>query len=213
VKGTQISAVANFANQSTKGIQLSTLFNYSNTLEGVQFGFVNVADTIKKGVQIGLINIVKNGYKTLEISGNETFYINAAYKTGGNHLYSMVTAGYGQFINAGFGLGYTTNPHKKFSSNLDLIASAVLSANSEYSVYNGTLYKFQLGVNYKLARNLTLSVGPSFNIFNVEKGGDVKIPSKISSNSSLFYGSSNIDKAISNQKNQNWLGWHCSLRF
>lgn len=213
VKGTQISAVANFATQSANGIQLSTLYNYSNTLKGVQFGFVNVADTIKKGVQIGLINIVKNGYRKMELSGNETFYINAAYKTGGDHLYSMVTAGYGQFINAGFGLGYTTSVHKKFSANLDLITSAVLSADSKYSVYNGTLYKFQLGVNYKLARHLTLSVGPSLNIFKVEKSGEAKTYSEISPNSSFLYGSNNIDKAIFNQKNKNWFGWHCSLRF
>lgn len=213
VFGAQLSAVSNFTNQKTKGIQLSTLFNYSNTLEGIQFGIVNVADTIKKGVQIGLINIVKNGYKKLELSSNETFFINAAYKTGGNHLYSFITGGYGQFINAGYGLGYITNHHEKISANIDLMASAVLSSDSKYSIFNGALFKFQFSINYKIARHLTVSVGPSFNIFNVEQGDDLKIPTETPSRSSLFYGSHYIDKAISNQKNQNWYGWHCSLRF
>jgi len=213
IHGVQICAGVNLVKNTTKGTQISALYNYTGTLEGLQLGIVNVVDTVKSGMPIGLINIIKNGYHKVEISSNETFMVNAAYKTGGNHFYSFITAGYKPFINVGYGIGYTTDYHKKFAANIDISAGSVLSANSDYNTYTGSLYKLQLGMNFTLSRHLTLSVGPSFNYFNVSKRDDAKIPSELSSKSSLFFGNHYIDKALTKQTDQNWFGWHCSVRF
>jgi hypothetical protein len=43
--------------KNTKGVQIGTLFNKSDSMEGLQLGLVNVCNKMK-GVQIGLVNVI-----------------------------------------------------------------------------------------------------------------------------------------------------------
>ena len=54
--GLLVSAV-NWTEGSMTGLQCG-LVNYAGKLNGVQVGFVNVADTAKSGVQIGVVNVM-----------------------------------------------------------------------------------------------------------------------------------------------------------
>ena len=54
--GLVVSAV-NWTEGSMTGLQCG-LVNYAGKLNGVQVGFVNVADTAKSGVQLGIVNIM-----------------------------------------------------------------------------------------------------------------------------------------------------------
>ena len=46
----------------SSGVQVGFL-NTSDDFSGLQFGFVNIAETMRSGLQIGLINIIKNKEK------------------------------------------------------------------------------------------------------------------------------------------------------
>lgn len=51
------AAFVNYTGGSMKGLQAGWL-NYAGKLTGLQFGFVNFAETAETGVQIGLINLL-----------------------------------------------------------------------------------------------------------------------------------------------------------
>lgn len=208
----QISSVWNQADQ-VDGLQISALGNYTKKLNGVQIGLVNIADTVEAGVPVGLVNIVKHGYHALEISTNELFRFNVAFKTGGNHLYSFLSASFDNYISAGYGFGYTSNYKRKTSFNIDINSAAVFDPNANTNSYMGNLYRAQLGINYHLFRRLAISVGPAFNFFTLFKETGSEPPLDLRKPSGLYYGSYYLKNAINTQSNQHWLGWHMSVRF
>ena len=59
LRGAQISGVFIGVNvaQNTKGLQLTTLYNQADAMEGLQVGLVNVCKRMY-GVQIGLVNVI-----------------------------------------------------------------------------------------------------------------------------------------------------------
>ena len=57
--GAHLAWFANYASGRFSGLQWS-VFNYAETLNGVQLGWVNFADTVEKGLQVGLLNVMKN---------------------------------------------------------------------------------------------------------------------------------------------------------
>lgn len=213
VDGIQVSGGINYVRGTTNGLQMSALYNHTEKLRGIQFGFINHADTIEYGFPIGFVNIIKNGYHKWDLSINETFYFNAAYKTGGKNLYSFLKIGAGKYLNAAYGVGYTTKPDRKFSVNLDLSGSALFNTDSDYDTFAGDLYKAQLGLNFKLNKHITLSTGPSFNFCSPDKKQDEVSNTSLSDRESIFYGNYYLDKAVSSRKNQYWFGWQLGLRF
>src|SRR5690606_33031193 len=70
VQGLQIAGVGNKTEGETKGLQIAGIFNYSRNLKGVQFGFINVADT-SSGTSIGILNFIRGGYRQVLLSTNE----------------------------------------------------------------------------------------------------------------------------------------------
>ena len=208
----QIAGVWNQAEQ-VKGIQISGLYNYTKKLNGLQIGIVNIADTIETGLPVGLINVVKTGYRKLEISSNELFYGNVAFKTGGNHIYSYLSIGFGEYLGAALGFGYTSNYHKKTSFNIDLSGIATFDPNANTNSYMGTIYRLQPAFNYRISNKLTLSTGPAFNFFMLNKETGSSPPDKLIKPSDIYYGSYYLNKSITSLKNKHWLGWHMSVRF
>lgn len=213
VDGIQISGAVNYVRGTTNGLQMSALYNYTHKLRGVQVGLINYADTIETGFPIGLINIIKNGYQKFEFSTDETFYVNAAYKTGGKSFYSFLKVGAGKYLIAAYGLGYTTKPDRKFSVNLDLSGSALFNTDSDYDLFAGDLYRAQLGFNFKLNQKMILSTGPSFNFCSPDKKQDKLSNSNLSDRNTPYFGNYYLDKAVSTLKNQYWFGWQLGLRF
>ncbi|WP_212192278.1 peptidase associated/transthyretin-like domain-containing protein [Carboxylicivirga sediminis] len=208
----QISSVWNQA-EHINGAQISALVNYTKKLNGVQIGIVNIADTLETGVPIGLINIVKYGYHAIEFSTNELFRYNVAFKTGGNHLYSFLNASFDNYIGAGYGFGYITNYNRKTSFNIDVYGAALMDPNAETNSYMGTLYRAQLGINYLVFKHFTISTGPAFNFFTLFKDTGSEPPAELNRPSGMYYGGYFLEKAISTQSNQHWIGWHMSVRF
>jgi len=57
--GVQLAWLGNYASGKFSGLQWSAV-NYAGTLNGVQLGLVNIAETTEQGVQLGLFNIIKS---------------------------------------------------------------------------------------------------------------------------------------------------------
>ncbi|WP_321516092.1 STN and carboxypeptidase regulatory-like domain-containing protein [Marinifilum fragile] len=213
VDGIQVSGAINYVKGTTNGLQLSGLYNRTYKLRGIQVGLINHADTIENGFPIGLVNIIRNGYRKWEFSTDETFYINTTYKTGGKNLYSFLKVGAGKYLNAAYGIGYTTNPDRKFSVNLDLSGSALFNMDSDYDVFAGDIYRAQLGFNFKISNQMVITTGPSYNFCSPDKEQKKVANNSLSSKNSPYFGNYYLDKAVSTLKNQFWFGWQFGIRF
>ncbi len=58
-EGIQLAWVANYSALHFRGLQ-GGAFNYAGSLNGLQFGLINVAATTAKGIQLGLVNIIQD---------------------------------------------------------------------------------------------------------------------------------------------------------
>lgn len=210
VRGVQIASIYNSANE-IKGVQISGLYNRTRKLNGLQLGLINYCDTIESGLPFGLINIVKTGYSKIEISANESFYANIAYKTGGNRAYSFLHAGMGRFAHIGYGLGITTNPRRRLSFNLDYSGSAVFDFDTKGQNFSGNLSRLDLGINLRVYKDISLCLGPSFCYFQKDSKADYRKANK--DKNQLYYGNYHIIKALLSDKDTSWLGWKCGIRF
>ena len=90
VKGMQIAGFANLTRGTMEGIQVSGFINYAKVVKGLQIGYINIADTIESGMPIGFISFVKDGYRVVQIGGNETFMGEISYKSGIERFYNNI---------------------------------------------------------------------------------------------------------------------------
>jgi hypothetical protein len=210
VLGVQTAAFTNIATDDITGIQISGFYNYAKRLKGVQFGIVNYCDSITSGFPVGLINIVRRGYRTFEITTDESAYVAVNYKTGGRYLYSLIKVGISDFLQLGYGIGATTNHRKRFSVNAEVISSAVLGRELTNGIFAGNLYRFQIGLNYKIYKSLTFTTGPSFNLILPNKKNSLEDGSI---GDDIYRGNKHIKDAISDSKDIVWIGWNVGFRF
>ncbi len=207
--GVQISGIGNVAAQEMRGVQVAGIFNYTKVLKGLQIGLINVADS-SAGCSIGLINIVaKGGYHKLSFYANETMNANVAIKTGNANLYSILMGGINisdssKVYSAGFGLG-----HDMIMSN-HLALSAEVSSQYLYLGdwdYTNILSKFSLHLNVKLAKNIRIFAGPTFNAYFSNQqiamsGYKATIPSS---------GYHTFDLGTNNKDWRGWVGWNAGI--
>ncbi len=58
-RGIQFAGIANISSGNVHGVQAGT-YNYTDTLHGLQLGFINVAQTHPRGMQVGIINFTRD---------------------------------------------------------------------------------------------------------------------------------------------------------
>lgn len=209
LSGLQLAGVINVNSGTLKGLQLSGFYNQTKVLSGVQFGIVNYCDSIHRGLPIGLINIVRSGYRSLQFSTNETFYANAAFKTGGRHFYSLLGVSMGPYLGATYGIGLCSNPNRQIAVFCDLTSSSVFGTSKPGSGYSGDLYSAKSGINIRLSKAISISTGPSWNYFIPYDQAQSKSKNALPQNP--YLGSRQIFDAIQKQEEQQWLGWFFSL--
>ena len=166
--GMQIAGFSNVTTGDITGLQVSGFLNKAKKVNGVQIGVINIADTIENGVGIGVLTIVKNGYRTFEISGNETFSANVSFKTGTERLYNIITLGANTRKNQitwgwGFGFGTILPVSEKLKLNVDAISYHV---NEDVWFTNrlNLLNKLNVTAEYKIGNFLTVYGGPTWNV-------------------------------------------------
>jgi hypothetical protein len=215
-RGSQIAGGTNIATAKISGSQVSALFNHAKEVHGTQIGLVNYADTLG-GIPIGLLSIVKTGYHKIELSADEVFYTNLAFRSGVRKFYTMLQAGFkpDKSLNAGdssvwtfgYGLGTARRISKKIFLNID--ASAQHVNKGSFTNALSLLNKIHVGFDFQLTKGFSLYTGATLNGYLTDN--DYKeYPTLFTDfNPTVFY-----DETVGTNNNlKMWVGAKVALRF
>ncbi|MDR1683475.1 MAG: hypothetical protein LBS25_08870 [Candidatus Symbiothrix sp.] len=177
VNGVQLGFVNTAVGEEIKGLQLGFInttvnrfngtqiafVNTTKQLNGMQFGFINYADTIKSGIPVGLLSIVrKGGYKAIELGVSEISPFNISFKIGVEKFYTSFIVAYNPFrdgireqIILGGGFGTIIPLSKNLYLNPELTSYKEMNESSQ----NYASIIPYLGWN--ITSNLSIVVGPS----------------------------------------------------
>jgi hypothetical protein len=210
-KAFQVAGFTNIATKDVNGVQISGFLNYAKKLKGFQIGVFNYCDTVEKGLPIGVLSIVKNGYHQLEISGDEMFYTNIAFRSGLEKFHSIITAGIQpDFISAplwtyGVGIGSLFPINEKTSADVDVMFQHVIKGDD---VDNNYLYKIGAGLDFKLTKKLSVYAGVTYN-FLVTDVQQLKYTENYASLAPYYF----TKKENSHYNLKSWAGFKIGLRF
>lgn len=165
-KGAQVAGILNFANDELHGTQIG-MINYARQVNGVQVGLINISREVK-GVPIGFMSIVGNGHHQIEVSADEIFYTNIAFRTGIRQFYNIFSAGLRpepleddeMMWTFGYGVGTAPKLTKWLYLNFDLTANEVARGSVDGLHLLNKLY---LGVELKAAKHLGITFGATLN--------------------------------------------------
>lgn len=168
-QGSQFAGFSNISAHSITGSQIATVFNYGRKVHGTQVGLFNYADSLG-GVPIGLLSFVNHGYHKIEISADEIFYANLAFRTGVRRFYNILSAGmkpekaFGNNESVwtiGYGIGTAPRLTRWLDLNIDLTSNQVNKGGftNELSLLN----KLYVGLDVRFARKMSLILGATLN--------------------------------------------------
>ena len=162
----QISGFMNVASDEIKGVQISTFLNIADKVKGLQLGFINISDTTS-GLNLGFLSYVHKGYHRFEVSADETFYANAAFKTGTKRFYNVFQAGIdptdAQTWYAGYGFGTETKGKRRLIVGLDLTGNQIFEGKPTIGSTITALFKINLNIGLRIFKGSAITVGPSAN--------------------------------------------------
>lgn len=211
-QGVQVAGLLNVAAKEFKGAQVSGLVNYATKIKGVQLGLINLSDSIK-GTPFGVLSFSLKGYHKLEVSADEIFYTNLAFRTGVNHFYNILTAGIkpdgakDNFWTVGYGIGTAPRLNRWLSLNVDLTANQVSKGNFTQAI--NLLNKFYVGVDMQVVKNFSVAMGITLNgyVTDTTYNGYVRLFTDY--NPAMI-----TDRTYANNINlKMWLGGKVGLRF
>lgn len=162
--GSQLSGIFNLSRE-VNGSQISGILNIASHIRGSQIGLINIADTCN-GVAIGLINIIKNGYRQFEISADEFYQTNFAFRSGVDKFHAIITAGIQPknfdtpVWTYGVGAGTSKSITAKSKFDFDFTFQNIIH---KAEVGNNYLYRAYLGVDRTLNTHLSLAIGVTYN--------------------------------------------------
>lgn len=165
--GAQIAGLINISEQSFRGVQVSGLFNFAKDVRGAQIGFMNFSKTMR-GVPLGFLSFVSKGYHKLEISADEVFYNNIAFRTGVRQFYNILTVGAKPdtykddqtLWTFGYGVGTAPKISKWLYLNFDLTSNQIVYGKIEKI---NLLNKLYTGLDFQISRNFSITAGATLN--------------------------------------------------
>ena len=169
-RGSQIAGLTNIATEKISGSQIAALFNHGRRVQGTQIGLINYADTLG-GVPIGLLSIVNTGYHKIELSADEVFYTNLAFRSGVRKFHTMIGAGFKpqQSLAATdtsvwtFGYGAGTSPKLAKWLYLDLDLSSQHVNRGSFTNALSLLNKMYVGLDFQVAKKFSIATGITLN--------------------------------------------------
>ena len=213
--GAQVSGLLNFTLRELEGAQVSGLLNYATRIRGAQVGIINATDSIH-GVPIGLLSFVLKGYHKIEVSADEIFYTNVAFRTGVRQFYNILTAGakpntfddeetYWTF---GYGIGTAPRLSRTLSLNVDLTANQVVYGSQSIEAIN-MINKLYLGLDFQFVKKFGVTFGVTLNGYVTDTTYDKYQPLFTDYKPNII-----SDKTYSNDINMKmWWGGKIGLRF
>ncbi|WP_079687960.1 STN domain-containing protein [Ohtaekwangia koreensis] len=169
IDGAQVSGLLNVVGKRIRGVQLGVV-NYATKVRGTQIGLLNISDSIQ-GVPVGFLSITsRGGYHKIEVSADEVFYTNVAFRTGVRQFYNILTAGakpetFGDeetIWTFGYGLGTAPKLSRKLFMNIDLTANQVVKGNWTDAI--NMINKLYVGVDYQFAKKMSVTAGVTLNV-------------------------------------------------
>ncbi|MEZ4941228.1 MAG: carboxypeptidase-like regulatory domain-containing protein [Saprospiraceae bacterium] len=208
----QAAGIANTAD-SLQGVQVAGIFNRAGLARGVQIGLINYAREIR-GMQLGLINLSKRGgYVVLELSANDVFVANAAFKSGVPALYTILTAGFdpdspnsNRFWAYGAGLGARARLTRWSGLSFDLIHRHLNEGDHTNHIQEWDQAALALDLNF--GKHFSIAGGPTANLFYADPNrlGTATLRERVVSNDRLS-DSQSADGWLSA-----WWGWTAAVR-
>lgn len=181
--GAQIAGFANVALGDVDGVQLSGFLNVARDVNGLQLGVINVARSVEHGASIGVLSFVKEGYRAVEIGGNESFYGMITFKTGIRQFYNIIALGASvRNDKVNWGWGYGIGTLVPMSQNTDLAIEAIsfhVNEDEWFTDRLNLLNRIQATLSWKVNESLAIFGGPSFNVMvskATDKSGEVITP-------------------------------------
>jgi len=146
--------------QYIQGFQLGFVNTAAKGIKGSQLGFINIADSVSNGIPIGFLSIVKKGgYRGVEISVNELYSTNIAFKIGVPQLYSFFQGSYqynySKPLAVGFGFGSLIPIGTKLYVNPEIGSISSIINNN---INTTTVTSF---IRYAIHSKLQIAAGPS----------------------------------------------------
>jgi hypothetical protein len=228
VRGFQGAGFVNYSNVYTKGVQLAGFVNVTiNLVEGAQIGCVNYAKEVQgtqvgffnyckeiKGTPVGFLSYVKTGYHKFEISANEIFYTNLAFRSGVNHFHNIITAGIRPYDFAdplwtfGYGVGTKFKLGKKVGLDIDIISNQVVQ-NANFDAIN-LINKGYVGLDVTMTKKFSLAFGVTVN-GQLTEASYVSYPDIFTNyKPNIFYDHTYADSDLNLKM---WMGASMALRF
>jgi hypothetical protein len=167
VIGLQAAGVLNYATY-VKGLQISGAMNLAFDVRGTQIGLVNIADTCS-GVPIGLFSFVnKGGYHKIEVSSDDIFYTNIAFRTGVKAFHNIFTASIKpdnlskSVWSFGYGIGTSLGRSGKMLYDIDITMQHI--GEPHRHVFDNQLGKIYFGIDRKIFSKVSIAMGISYNV-------------------------------------------------
>ncbi len=160
----QAAGIFNIGDEVRVG-QIGGIFNIARKVNGFQIGLINIADTVS-GPTIGLINLVKKGYHSFEISGQESIHANAMLRIGTKPFYNILRIGARideRTWALGYGIGTSIPMGRRNSLQIEAICSHV-NDRTFWTDQLNLLNQLNLVANFKIGRHVGLALGPVFNV-------------------------------------------------
>jgi hypothetical protein len=172
-EGVQIAGIANVSKEKS-GSQIAGILNVTPYFKGVQIGLINITDSCN-GIPIGLLSFVKNGYHNFEISVDELFQANLAFRSGVEKLHIIFIAGIkptnigSPLWTVGAGIGTSQSISAKTMFDINFVSQQIIK-ESDWS--NNHLYKFYLGMDRSLNSHMSLAFGITYNFLITDLTAD-----------------------------------------
>ncbi|MGQ8336078.1 hypothetical protein ACUNWD_05960 [Sunxiuqinia sp. A32] len=164
----QLAGFANVSGGDLEGAQIAGFLNVAKDVNGVQIGFINIADSIKSGIPIGFLSIVKNGFREFEISFGETLNTEAAFKIGVDQFYNIFAVGtqfLGSDFNWGFAYGIGTHLMKKENSKIQLeLMDYHINEGKGWTDNLNELYQAKITFTKRVNEHFGFFAGPTVNL-------------------------------------------------
>ena len=210
VGGAQVAGLVNTAYRSK--VQIAMIANASHK-SNVQIGLINIADSVNTA--IGLISYARNGYRSLEIAGEEMMHLNLNYRMGVRSFYNIFHVGSTIDFSSwslGLGIGGSVPTGRRHFLQFELLSRHV-NENEGWTNELNLLNQLNIFWDVRLGSAARVTFGPTFNVAvsrlyqpDTNTWGTSLAPSW------TFYDRTALDNNDNELNVKMWVGFHVGVR-
>ncbi len=199
--------------EDVPGAQVSAFMNVAG-YAGAQIGIINIADSSQ--FSLGILSFIKNGYRSLEIAGQETLHGNLTFRLGMRSFYNILNVSSTYDVSSwafGYGIGTSFSiPGRGNYVQLELMSRHV-SENESWTTELNLHNQFNIIWDLRIGSHMSVAFGPTINAFVSKRYNE-----EINSYGSELPPYMILDETFRNSGNtpvnvKGWVGFHLGLRY